>query len=279
MTRKEPAPKAQRRRLAETVRLLAKQLERPVCSTDLRTFYRKNPAEHPLLIQALGQLLFKASRPPPAPVIVPIGLIGKFAYYAPDANPRWTERLEIHRLQAKAGREIEEDLPRSVGLLLDSPLHAIAANALAGFTDDWAACADDPRMAGWDRIDELRELVALAQAGRAAQFRWDPPTDLLARKAAEKHLQREYQGRADAEHALSLYRHLAALAWLSERFAGPSGKARFSRVQIKCYAESRWGWDALQKEQARSLVLALRYGLGGFRGTIIYENTDSPSEP
>jgi hypothetical protein len=255
--------KAQCRRLIAAVRELSIELDRPICSRDLMAYYARFPDKRPELWQALGQQLFKATRPAPAVDRVrQIGLIGNRAYYVADNQNGWKEKLARYHAGMVLARMVEENIPAAAERLLAGPREALARNALAG----WHLEVEDllPRILSPKLVESTAILVKRAQTNAAPSFAGVGLSDLVPRHSALAILHQEVAKRAayKLETGVNWSRFLAGLAWpQSSLFPRAPGPVLYSKAQLALLAKTLWPESNEDPDLARAELLAMKYGL------------------
>jgi len=256
--RKSPV---QKWKLGEEVRLLAHQLDRPVCSADLRQHFRQNPERYPLYLQRLGQVLIKIARAYSERAVWPLGRMGFYAYYAPDPSPVWQTKLKRHELVLALEQRLYDDYPSFVGRLLEGPHDALARNAFAGFVAEWEPVIQNPLVQDWEHLLVFKQMLSFARSNAIRSFAATEPEDIILRPMAVKILRKENKRRVDASARVSIHRHLVRLVWPQSRLFPSRDKSHFCKSQLLAYIANRWPNDVDEAETAAGLVLALRYGV------------------
>jgi hypothetical protein len=222
--------------LIEEVSLLCRVLGRPVCSKDLLDRWREKPDRRPLLAQAPGQLLIKATRPCKFghPVLFRVGVIGNLVFYAADQSPRWAEALRRHEIELRAKVHARWGIPEQAVFLLGTEFEASARNALAGFVAEWGPIAADKSIVLPERLHELLET---ARSENPGEFRGQCP-ELIGRGEAMGVILDELAVRSPFPSIdINWNRYLAALRWpMSSLFT----QAGFWEEQVRLYCAARW---------------------------------------
>jgi hypothetical protein len=250
----------QKSRVLAAVEHLALTLGRPVCSDDLRAFFREHPEARPDLLQRPGMVLAKCARKRGCLRIHQIGLIGNRSYYAPTPERVWTMRLECHRVRLRFRRELKLHFVDHALQLMRGRFEPLARNALAGWLLE---SSHFMRVLGNDPLAPLLdELRVEARRHAVRSYRMRCPAELIGRKAAERILRSQFEIRnplADVGR-LSLPRHLTLLRWPQSTLFPPRDPPAYWPRQIAAFVAYRWPLDDEDPIQARSLWIVLRYG-------------------
>lgn len=247
--------------LMDQVRQLSGSLNRPVCSKDLIEHWKTHPDIRPALLQAPGQLLAKCARPKRWGRIHNIGIIGNLAYYAPDMDPHWFERLEVHQAATTLKTAARLRVPDYAADILEDH-EELALNALRGWVKEICPLT---------RIDELQSHVqatalprmmemATSVVGPRPKFTGNPPVDLIDSTRAAVILRREYEHRTVFGDAafLSINKHLARINWpRTSLFAKVSGH---SHEEIMHYVIARWPQDDDDPWRSKAVFSCMAYG-------------------
>jgi hypothetical protein len=232
---------SQKYRLLDSIRILCKELNRPVSSKDAAAFWNTHPGLRPILTQAIGQLLIKSSRiaSGDTPRIFRVGLIGNLAFYAPDASSYWNERLEIHRSILRIRWHNRLQIPWHAQMLIGGKYHPLAISALTGFIEEWRRFTKNPESETYAVKSPFIRMLdfAIREAGNVLWCSNSP--SLITRVDAEKILREEYASRFPFVNAdsLSANKHLGRLAWPLSPLFNSSG---FLPKQARLYCAARW---------------------------------------
>jgi hypothetical protein len=249
---------SQKEVLIEEVGFLTKKLGRPVCSKDLLERWRAMPEKRPLLSQAVGQLLLKASRPNRRgyPTLFQIGVIGYLAYYAADNSPGWISSLRQHEIVLSATAHVRWGIPEQAAFLLGTEFDASARNALAGFIAEWGPIAGNCSVTLPDRLLELLEIARRESPG---SFSGQCP-ELIGREEARVVIAEELKIRNPFFAGdVNWKRHLATLCWPMSSLFTQTG---YCENQVRLYCAARWPVEEDPME-AKALWLCGVYGLFG----------------
>lgn len=241
---------------------LCHQLDRPVCSADLAADFAKSTEYQPLFLQRLGQVLIKTARARSQDAIYRIGIVGRFAYYAPDTAPHWFAKLRAHDVEKGVERQLRINLPLHSEALLGTVLEPFARNALAGFRREWEtknAHCGQTKSALAQRFDPV---LRAARAQATAKFVAGEPTTLVPRKRARHILRTEHGRLVQSESHLSLQRHLALLRWPQSDLFSRERPQCFADLQVRCYCLAKWPFDPVFADIAKAVALCLSYGVG-----------------
>ena len=256
--------KAEGRRLVGTVRKLAAKLDRPVCGRDVELYFRMHPHERPELMQAIGQLLLKASRPyAGVDRVFQIGIIGNRAYYAADEDARWKAKLARHDADLWLARAIREDLPCKVRIIRRGSLDDLARNAFAGWAEEMEEVL--PLAADATRVAKAKVMVKAAKAEAGRPFTGQVPADLISRAETVEILKDELCRRADYLVGIEVNWNRIATYWtwpqsrLFPRMTGPI----HSRAQIALLAAVLWPEPCEVTDRLVGELWARRYGIPG----------------
>lgn len=251
----------EKRRLVESVDFLSRSLGRPVCSKDLIVFWGERPEMRPILLQAVGQTLIKATRKAPDGWgrVRKIGIIGNLAYYAMDAGLAWRRALDGHRARLGLQKAIREEMPVLAQNLLDTPFADVARNALAGWHQEWVLGSQKfPQLAKAFTL-RLSPLAGIAEEHMASKHLPVPLGNPITRREAEVLLRSEYSRRlewVDGER-LSPNKHLVRLKHPRSALLPTLG---FFEAEVRLYCQARWPIGEDDQTEARSLFAVLSYG-------------------
>jgi len=253
---------SQKLRLLAEVEFLSEKLARPVSSRDLAALWHREPDRRPLLLQRIGQQLFKAARirKTPTPRLHRIGILGNLAFYAVDDSPKWRDALSRHGTLVTLRRQARLQMPFHAVPLIGTPHDALARNALRGFLNEFEATVQSPGFKDFVEQTCWPEMIQAAREGAADSFAAIPPGDFVSRKMAASILGREYGKRYPFGVAsrLSVGRHLVRLAWPQSALFKEKG---YSRAQIVAYCASRWPLEQDDLLLSRAVFLCLAYGV------------------
>lgn len=251
------------RKLAEQVLTLSTELGRPVSSKDLLAWYRRHPEQRPLLLQAVGQQLFKAAQRKGvlAEPIHRIGVHGNLAYYAPEPGTYWSDAFHIFVVQERARRALKLAIPNYASALIGSEYEVFARNAAQGFLDEW-----EPKMtllvsSKWQLASIFGQMLGAAKLLGSGGFIAEVPLDLFDRSGARLCLLAEIRNRRPDSCAerTNLNRHLVLLKWpQAEMFA--RHRPAFCEAQIRHYCGMKWPNSEIDFERAGAIYRCLAYG-------------------
>lgn len=249
-------------RLIPQIMALCYQLDRPVCSADLAAHFAKSSEYQPLFLQRFGQVLIKTARARSQDAIYRIGIVGRFAYYAPDTAPHWFAKLRAHDIEKRVERQLRINLPLHAEALLGTVLEPFARNALAGFRREWegqnAHCGEtNPALA-----QKFEAVLRAARVQAVAKFIPQEPTSLISRNEARRILRTEHGRLVQSESHLSLQRHLALLRWPQSDLFSRGRPQCFADLQVRSYCLAKWPLDPVFADIAKAVVLCLSYGVG-----------------
>jgi len=253
---------AEGRRLVGAVRKLTARLDRPVCGRDLELYFRMYPREHPELLQAIGQLLIKASRPfAGVDRVYQIGIIGNRGYYAADEDPKWNVRLARHEADVWLERAIREDLPSKVRIILRSSLDDLARNALAGWCQEMEEIL--PLATDATKVAKTRVAVKAARLEVGRPFTGEVPADLISRAEAVLMLKDELCRRADYLLGVEVNWNRIATDWTwpQSRLFPKVGGPLHSRAQVTLLAAVIWPDPCEVTDRLAGELWARRYGV------------------
>lgn len=235
----------EKEKLLNLVTLVANELQRPVCAYDIRRHLKSLPQEQPLLLQALGQQLFKAARPEGTRRLHRMGLIGNQAFYAATDESCWRPWFHSYSATLALRRELKIEFPKQAQNLLSTTHEPLARNALAGWVlEVFRLKAQRPQLS-FSQQQALHQLIALAKANKADQFAAIEPSDLISGKEAKEIILQEMHTRVPwrleyPETRPNLNRYLAGYAWPQiGLFARRETKLYWSK-QIQAACAARW---------------------------------------
>ena len=242
-------------RLVSVVEKLCFRLERPVSSKDLLAYFRAHPDERPLLMQRLGQNLFKLGKQRDRR-IHRLGIIGNLAFYAPSISEQWSERFDLHRAVILLKEQSFYRMPEHALPLLTTRFQPLIRNALAGFIAEWFPL--------WRRLDrqmrstDFQSLLEIAERNALSSFIPSMPA-CSPRAAAADLLKEEYVRRTPLAdpNCINTGRHLVHLR-PSSLLEVPIESFWLERVKIYCGA--RWPMSEAETNFCRGLSLAMAYG-------------------
>jgi len=246
---------SQKARLVAEVDALCRQLGRPVSAKDLAARWRSLPDRRPILLQGVGQLLLKASRPVKgdSPILRQVGMIGNLGFYAADEDPAWAESFRRHEIAVRAARHVKWAIPEHALYLLGTEHDALAKNALAGFVAEWSAPVADTTIALPPR---LHDLLDVAKQHAPGEFCGHCP-ELVSRGEASDILASQIARTAGLDDTGNLNRHLARLSWpMCSLFSGVG----FWEFQVRQYCHARWPDDTTDPIQSMAAFRAAAYG-------------------
>ncbi|MGC1481388.1 MAG: hypothetical protein WA771_12845 [Chthoniobacterales bacterium] len=245
---------------------LCKRLGRPVSSKDLLRHYRSRPDSRPLVMQRLGQVLFKLSRRPGRTdmPLARIGVIGNLAFYAPQNSKIWRSAFRAHEIFYGISEQCLFRMPEHASRLLGTRFDSLAQNALAGFVQEWQEPFErhlppDPTIE-----NDFRSLLGMAAKNAVIAFIPVRPRSMVCRAEADAILREEYGIRMPmtSADAMSTGRHLVHLAWpQSSLFL--RADCEYWEDQVRTYCASRWPVNNAERNFGKALSLAMRYGAGG----------------
>lgn len=255
-------------RLLPQIRSLCEQLDRPVCSADLAAHFAKSRDYQPLFLQCLGQVLIKTARARSEDAIYRVGLVGRFAHYAPDLSPHWAWKLRAHALEQAVERQLRINLPLYAEALWGTKFYPFARNALAGFKKEWEKKNAELGDTNPPLAENFERILRAAKAQVAPHFVAAEPRSLVSRKCAAKILRTEHGRLVASESQLSLQRHLAALRWPQSDVFPRERPQSFAELQVRCYCLAKWPLDPVLADVAKAVALCLAYGVGGYEAIL-----------
>jgi hypothetical protein len=253
---------AQGLRLVQAVRRLSARLDRPVSGRDLEMYFRQHPHERPDLMQAIGQLLIKASRPfDGVERVYQVGIVGNRAYYAANEDPTWEPKLARYDADSWLERAIREDLPDKIRILLDGSMGGLARNALAGWC--WEMATVLPLASDAARVAKAKVMMGAAEAQAAPSFAGIAPGDLITRAEAVRILSRELGRRAGYMEGIAINwnRITAPWCWPQSRLFEQVPRPMHSRAQIGLVAAVTWPDPCEVTDRLVAELWARRYGV------------------
>jgi hypothetical protein len=253
-------------RLLADIVMLCGKLKRPVSSKDLLRYYRQFPDSRPLLLQRLGQVLFKMARVRSKTFsarIQKIGIIGNLAFYAPDYTEEMRSAFALYSTQVALAEQCRYRLPDYAVRLIGTRFEGMARNALAGFVEDWSPLVAQCNGFSSATLDEMHGLLATSRKYAASEFIRVVPENLISRADAAGILREEYQRRSHGTDTstMNVGRHLVHLSWPQSRLFPPLPNL-FWADQVKAYCASRWPVTSAEHELGRGLSLVMIYGPG-----------------
>lgn len=215
----------------------------------------------PILLQAVGQTLIKATRKAPDGWgrVRKIGIIGNLAYYAMDAGLAWRRALDVHRARLGLQKAIREEMPVLAQNLLDTPFADVARNALAGWHQEWVTgIRQFPQLAKAFTL-RLSPLAGIAEENMASKYIPVPLGNPLTRQEAESLLRAEYSQRQEWANGerLSPNKHLVRLKHPRSALLPTLG---FFEAEVRLYCQARWPIGEDDQTEAKSLLAVLAYG-------------------
>ncbi len=214
---------------------------RVVCSKDITSYLKSRPEERPLLLQAMGQLLLKASQPStlPAPRLVQHGVIGNVAFYSHEDDSFWRESFRKHALRSRVSPKVT--LPEFAQGLMGTEHESLGKHAAAGFVKEYGPLLDHSDLSDWKDLPLLTSALRAARQIQSDHFRLGGSA-LISRGVARDLLKGEYSGRREGfiTDRLNVNRHLSLLRFpQSTLFAEVSG-CRYLPEQVSAYTRAQW---------------------------------------
>ena len=246
---------SQKARLVAEVDALCRQLGRPVSAKDLAARWKAMPECRPILLQGVGQLLLKASRPVKGdnPVLRQVGTIGNLGFYAADDDTAWVEAFRRNEIAVRAARHVKWAIPEHALYLLGTEHDGLSRNALAGFVAEWAGAAADTTIALPTRIHELLDVAKKHAAGEFV----GPCPELIGRREASNILVADFASAIGQDNPCNLNRHLARLSWPMTTLFSQVG---FWEFQVRQYCASKWPDETTDAIFANAAYLLAVYG-------------------
>lgn len=252
-------------KLVRAVEALSKELNRPVCSKDLKAYFFQNPEKTPILRQFLSQQLLKATRRWSAsvPILFQIGMIENRAYYAASDDLEWTQKLKCYSLSCSIQREIKLNMISKAISLVESPHEKFALNALAGWIQEWEPAI---KFTSPEKREILEEMIEEAGKYASPKFIRRVPRRLLNRNQAMKFLKDETikrVGKFRTSH-VNHTRYLAHWNWPQSKLFPTSGKLLYVSEQLRLIAQKTWSTFEEDPYLAEAILVCSRYGFAYF---------------
>ncbi len=249
---------SEKSQLLREVRILAEELQRPISSRDLTRRWQEFPDNRPLLLQAPGQLLIKASREfEGCERISRVGIFGNLAFYAPDKAPRWRHSFTLHTIRERMRQHLRWGIPGQALYLVGTPHEKYALNALAGFIREWDTPLLDDGIRQIATDTGFIKLLALAKSEVGPPWAGRLPK-LSSRAEASKIILSAIAETRDGDSShFNMNRPLATVAWpMTPLFA----KTGYWIDQVRAYSASKWPSEDADPFEARAMYLSMTYG-------------------
>jgi len=245
--------RGQKLSLIRAVGKVCEQLDRPVCSADLKQYFLAHPDERPVALKPLGAQLAHAARPLAGYVshLQHVGNYRKWSYYAVDDT--WQDKFRAFVASQKLEGLMALDIP---GHLSHCSLDRyLVERTLVGWTQEVLKISLDGGIA------PPRQIWADIEPRKRSLFIHPPDPELIDRGAAGQLLLREYIQRTERDYPLSQFRHLAMLRWPQSSLFDDSGEQLFWMEQVLFYAQAKWPVGEGNPSEAWAKFLCARYGL------------------
>lgn len=252
-------------KLVHAVEALSKELNRPVCSKDLKAYFFQNPEKTPILRQFLSQQLLKATRQwsPSVPILFQIGMIENRAYYAALNDPKWGRKLKHYSLSCSIQRELKLNMVAHAITLLGTSYEKFVRNALAGWIQEWKPMI---KYASLEEREILEEMIEEARTYAPLKFIRRTPHRLLNRTQAMDFLKKETinrVGKFRTSH-INHTRYLAPWCWPQSRLFPRSTKLLYAPEQLRLIVQKVWPTYEEDPYLGEAILVCSRYGLAYF---------------
>ncbi len=250
--------KSEKSQLLREVRVLAEHLKRPVSSRDLAQRWKKFPVSRPLLCQAPGQLLIKASREfNGCERVFRVGIYNNLVFYAPDEDPAWQKAFDLHTIQERMRQHVRRGIPQQALYLVGTNQERYGLNAIAGFLKEWGPVMDTEEVQQIAIETGFIKMMDLARSETVPPWVGRIPKLTNRAKAARIILCAVADTRdGDAKH-FNVNRHLAEVAWPQTPLFTEKG---YWLAQVAAYVDWKWSSDDSDPFEARALYLSMIYG-------------------
>ena len=245
--------------LLQEVRFLAEKLKRPVSSRDLAAHWRAFPDSRPLLLQAPGQLLIKASREcETGERVHRIGLYGNLAFYAPDEDSFWQRAFDLYTIRERMRRHVRWGIPQHALYLVGTDQERYGLNAIAGFLEEWGPVMEINEAQQIAIETGFIKMMDLARSETVPPWAGRIPKLTNRAKVARIILCAVADTRdGDSKH-FNVNRHLAEVAWPQTPVFTEKG---YWLAQVAAYVDWKWPPDDFDPFEARALYFSMYYGV------------------
>jgi hypothetical protein len=253
--------RGEKAKLLSAVAELCVRLNRPICSGDLRDFFRDHPDRRPSLLKRLGQQLIVAAEAQDGvvPYLKQIGVFRYKAYYALEDTPAWRYRFSDYCAEERISDLLKLDIPDHIITLSSSGLEDLARHAAAGWIaelDCLAKAHSHPRNA----TSAARSDIELVRSYVQTPFAPSNARPLIGRDEATRFLINEVSGRRHEEGPFSSFRYLARFRWPQSALFPKIDKYRAWPEQLLHFARGKWPIADEDEEMHRAIAKCLRYG-------------------
>lgn len=257
--------RGEKAKLVSAVEELCARLGRPVCSADLKAFFREYPERRPCLLKRLGQQLIVSSEALDGivPHLKRIGIFRYKAYYASDDGRVWHQRFSDYCVCEQIEELLRLGIPDHIAVLAGGGHPEQAAHAASG----WLA---EIEILSCRHSDPERALAICTPDAefvrRYADRTFNPITNLplITRGEAADYLVREAAKRRFFEVPLSPFRYLKRYRWPQSILFTELSEYRASPDQLYHFVRGKWPMGNEDEEIHGALAECLRYGLTRF---------------
>jgi len=252
--------RGEKAKLLFAVEELCEQLVRPICSGDLREFFRELPERRPCLLKRLGQQLIVAAEAQDGvvPHLKRIGIFRHKAYYALSDALEWRQRFSDHCIEQQVDELLRLNIPDHILTLRERGWSKLAAHAAGGWLAEIAFLENghsDP-----SRVKVAVEVPVDFVPVDAASFFVPGPAAFVGRFDAMRFLEAHARIRRLWDAPLSPYRHLVRLRWPQSPIFPAIAQYAALREQLFHFVRGKWPIDEEDELKHRAYAECLRYG-------------------